>query len=162
MVTSLSKKINMKQNEPVKPESTQLITVETVVDADVEKVWELFTNPKHITNWYFASDDWEAPYAENDLRVGGTFKTTMAAKDGSMGFDFGGTYSLVKPLETIAYTLGDGRKVTTTFTRHAAGTKLVQTFEAEQVNPPDVQKNGWQAILHNFKKYSLSKINLVK
>lgn len=89
-----------------------IITVETTVNAPVEKAWEFWTKPEHITNWSFASEDWHAPRAENDLRAGGKFLTRMEAKDGSFGFDFGGVYDEVKLNEFISYTLGDDRKVT--------------------------------------------------
>ena len=144
----------MKTHENLNSEKTQLITIETIVHADAKTVWEVWSNPTHIKNWAYASDDWEAPYAENDLRVGGIFKTTMAAKDKSMSFDFGGTYTVVKPLETIDYILGDGRNVFTNFSQQADGIKIVQRFEPESTNPHEMQKGGWQAILDNFKKYT--------
>ncbi|MBC5774664.1 SRPBCC family protein [Pontibacter sp. KCTC 32443] len=129
------------------------ITVETTVNAPVSKVWEYWTEPAHITKWNQASDDWHAPYAENDLKTGGKFKTTMAAKDGSMSFDFEGVYTLVKELEALEYTIADGRKVSITFTNKGNETAIVETFEAEDTFPVDMQKSGWQAILDNFKKY---------
>src|SRR5436190_18806807 len=91
------------------------ITVETTVNAPVEKVWKNWNEPKHITQWSYASDDWHTPYAENDLKTGGTFKSTMAAKDGSMSFDFEGVYSNVDKHKEIAYTIADGRKVKVVF-----------------------------------------------
>ncbi len=130
------------------------ITVESTVNAPVEKVWEFWTDSKHITNWYNASDDWHAPYAENDLRKDGNFKTTLAAKDGSFSFDFAGVYTNIEEHKTIEYTLGDERKVTINFTPQGNTTKLVETFEAENTHPVEVQKSGWQAILDNFKKYT--------
>ena len=93
----------------------ETITVESTISAPIEKVWKYWTEPQHITKWSFASDDWHAPFAENDLRVGGTFLTRMEAKDKSFGFDFGGVYDEIKINESISYTLGDGRKVTVTF-----------------------------------------------
>lgn len=131
-----------------------MITIETNLHTPIEKVWEYWTKPEHITHWAFASDAWEAPSAENDLRVGGRFKTTMAAKDGSSSFDFGGTYTEVKPHELIAYTLDDGRKVSTHFIQTETGVQIVQNFEPENENSEETQKNGWQAILDNFKKYA--------
>ncbi len=130
------------------------ITVETTVHAPVEKVWEYWTEPQHITKWSFASDDWHAPNAENDLRVGGKFLTRMEAKDGSFGFDFGGVYDEVRINELISYTLGDGRKVTVTFISQENDTKVIEAFEAEEPIPLSMQKAGWQAFLDNFKKYS--------
>ncbi|OAS14890.1 SRPBCC family protein [Paenibacillus oryzisoli] len=134
----------------------QTITVETTVGAPAEQVWELWTEPQHITKWSFASDEWHAPNAENDLRVGGKFLTRMEAKDGSFGFDFGGIYDDVRLHEYISYTLGDGRKVEITFIRQDNETKVVETFEPETSNPVEMQKAGWQAFLDNFKKYSES------
>ena len=131
-----------------------IITVDTTVQKPVEKVWECWTNPKHITQWSNASDDWHAPKAENDLRAGGNFLTRMEAKDGSFGFDFTGVYDEVKQYELISYTLEDGRKVEITFIDQENGTKIVETFQAENTNSIEMQKAGWQAILDNFKKYS--------
>ena len=132
------------------------ITVETTVNAPVEKVWDAWSEPKHITQWCQASDDWHAPYADNDLRVGGQFKTTMAAKDGSFSFDFGGEYTKVDPSKTIEYTMGDGRKVQVYFTEEKGQSHIVETFEPESMNPVEMQRGGWQAILDNFKKYTES------
>jgi uncharacterized protein YndB with AHSA1/START domain len=131
-----------------------LITIEATVNAPVEKVWKYWTMPEHITQWNNASDDWHTPHAENDLRVGGKFLSRMEAKDGSFGFDFGGVYDDVKTNQLIAYTIGDGRKVTVNFTPNANQTMIVSTFEAEQTNSLEMQKGGWQAILNNFKKYT--------
>lgn len=130
------------------------ITVETTVNAPVEKVWKAWGEPQHITKWCAASDDWHAPKAENDLRAGGTFSTRMEAKDGSFGFDFGGVYDNVKKNELIEYTMGDGRKVQVTFSPSGGQTKIVETFDAESTNPVEMQRGGWQAILDNFKKYT--------
>ncbi|NOU94409.1 polyketide cyclase [Paenibacillus sp. LMG 31456] len=132
----------------------QIITVETTVHAPVEKVWEYWTEPQHITKWSFASNDWHAPNAENDLRVGGKFLTRMEAKDGSFGFDFGGVYDDVRTNEFISYTLGDGRIVTITFISQENDTKIIETFDAESTNSIEMQKAGWQAFLDNFAKYS--------
>lgn len=130
------------------------VTVQAVVQAPVDKVWRYWTEPEHITQWYHPSDDWHAPRAENDLRAGGKFVTRMEAKDGSMGFDYGGEYDEVKPREAIAYTLGDGRKVDISFTAQGDATKVVEIFDAESANPVEFQQAGWQAILDNFKKYA--------
>lgn len=133
------------------------ITVETTINAPIEKIWEYWTKPEHITKWCNASDDWHAPSATNDLRVGGTFTTRMEAKDGSAGFDFGGTYTTVEEFKKIEYTMGgeDGRKVSIEFIPEGEGVKIIETFEAESQNPVDMQKAGWQSILDNFKKYIL-------
>ncbi len=131
-----------------------VITVESTINAPVEKVWELWSKPEHIIKWCSASDDWHTPRAENDLSVGGKFASRMEAKDGSMGFDFGGIYDAVRNNEYIEYTMGDGRKVKINFSAQGNKTKVVESFEAEDTNPVEIQKGGWQAILDNFKKYA--------
>lgn len=128
--------------------------VETTINAPVDKVWEYWTKPEHITRWNNASDDWHTPRAENDLRTGGSFTSRMEAKDGSMGFDFGGVYDEVISNEYIAYTLGDGRKVKINFSVQGKQTKVTESFEAESTNPAEMQQGGWQAILNNFKQYT--------
>jgi uncharacterized protein YndB with AHSA1/START domain len=130
------------------------ITVATTIDAPVESVWEFWTLPEHITQWYQASDDWHAPYAENDLRESGKFKTTMAAKDGSARFDFEGVYTRIEKYKKIEYLITDGRIVEITFSGRGSGTKVIETFETENINPPELQRSGWQAILDNFKKHA--------
>ncbi|PSL25360.1 SRPBCC family protein [Chitinophaga ginsengisoli] len=130
------------------------ITVETTVQAPVAKVWEYWNQPEHIKQWAFASDDWHVPASENDLRTGGKFSTTMAAKDGSFSFDFGGVYTQVKEHKLIEYTLGDERKVSILFSSIGDATKIVETFEAEDTHSVEMQQSGWQAILDNFKKYT--------
>ncbi|MCP3740798.1 SRPBCC family protein [Rossellomorea sp. BNER] len=132
----------------------ETITVETTVHAPVEKVWKYWTEPEHIKRWSNASDDWHAPVAENDLRVGGKFLTRMEAKDESFGFDFAGVYDDVRNHEFISYTMGDGRKVEITFVAQDSDTKVIEIFEAEDTNSIEMQKTGWQSILDNFKKYS--------
>lgn len=131
-----------------------IITVENTINAPVEKVWEFWTKPEHITKWNNASDDWHTPRAENDLQVGGNFVSRMEAKDGSFGFDFGGVYDAVRRNEYIEYTMGDGRKAKVTFSSQGNKTKVVEIFEAEIENSIDMQRGGWQAILDNFKKYT--------
>lgn len=130
------------------------ITVEATVNAPVEKVWKHWNEPRHITKWCAASDDWHAPHAENDLRKDGRFKTTMAAKDGSFSFDFGGVYTKVDPHRSIEYIIDDGRKVSIVFTAQGNATKVTETFEPEGTNPIEMQRGGWQAILDNFKTYT--------
>lgn len=130
------------------------ITVETTVQAPVAKVWDYWNQPEHIKQWAFASDDWHVPASENDLRTGGKFSTTMAAKDGSFSFDFGGVYTQVKEHKLIEYTLGDERKVSILFSSIGDATKIVETFEAEDTHSVEMQQSGWQAILDNFKKYA--------
>ena len=131
-----------------------VITVEATVNAPVEKVWECWGNPQHITQWCNASNDWHAPRSENDLRKGGKFSTRMEAKDGSFGFDFGGQYDEVKTNELITYTMDDGRKVKINFTSLGDTTKVVESFDAEDENPVEMQQGGWQSILDNFRKYT--------
>lgn len=130
-----------------------VITVTTIIRAPIEKVWALWTEPEHITKWAFASDDWEAPAAENNVRTGGKFKTVMAAKDGSAQFDFGGTYTNVIMHKHIEYTMDDGRRVNVQFERVGDNLKVMETFEAESTHSEEQQRVGWQAILDNFKKY---------
>jgi len=130
------------------------ITVETSVKAPVEKVWEYWTKPEHITRWNNASDDWHTPHAENDLRPGGSFIYRMEAKDGSFGFDYGGVYDTITPNKNIAYTIGDGRKVQVVFTPEGDTTRVVETFEAENTHSIEMQRGGWQSILDNFKKHA--------
>jgi uncharacterized protein YndB with AHSA1/START domain len=139
-----------------------MITVATTVKASVEKVWKFWTEPEHITKWNNASDDWHSPSATNDLRNGGHFSYRMEAKDGSFGFDFGGTYDEVKTNELIAYTMGDGRKAKIIFAKQGNATKVSEAFEAETENSIELQRGGWQAILDNFKKYTESIINSPK
>jgi uncharacterized protein YndB with AHSA1/START domain len=129
------------------------ILVETTILAPVEVVWQYFTDPEHIVYWNNASSDWHTPKAENDLQVGGKFSYTMAAKDGSFSFDFWGIYNAIKENQFLQYTLGDGRKVTVEFISIGDDSKIIETFEPETENTIELQKNGWQAILDNFKKY---------
>ncbi|WP_148359010.1 SRPBCC family protein [Peribacillus simplex] len=129
------------------------VTVETTIQAPIEKVWKYWTEPDHITKWNNPSDDWHTPFAENALRPGGKFVSRMEAKDGSAGFDFGGIYDEVKLNEVISYTMGDGRKVKITFKEQENEIEVIETFDAETTHPIEFQKQGWQAILNNFKKY---------
>lgn len=134
--------------------NTTPITVETVVNAPVAKVWHCWTTPACIMQWNSAQDDWHTPKATNDLREGGTFTARMEAKDGSMGFDFGGTYTTVVDHREIAYTMEDGRKVQIVFDEKDGKTHIAETFDAESENSPEMQRAGWQSILDNFKKYT--------
>jgi uncharacterized protein YndB with AHSA1/START domain len=133
-----------------------VITIETTIDAPVAKVWDYWSTPAHIIKWNSPSDDWHTPRAENDLREGGKFSSRMEARDGSMGFDFAGVYDTVKKHEVIAYTLGDGRKVRVDFSQEGGKTKVVEAFEAENINSIEMQRGGWQAILDNFRQYTES------
>lgn len=138
----------------MEPAAHTRISVETVVHADIEKTWLLWTTPGHIMKWNNASADWHTPKAENDLRTGGSFSYRMEAKDGSFGFDFNGIYDEVKPHEWICYTMEDGRKVEISFKSYGGKTDITEIFDAENENPIELQRDGWQAILDNFKKYA--------
>ncbi len=130
------------------------IKIEIIVRGDIEKVWDYWNNPDHITKWAFASEDWESPYAENDLKEGGKFLTRMSAKDGSTTFDLIGTYNNVIPRTKIESTLYDGRTVSVDFEKvDGDSVKIVQEFEMENENGEELQRSGWQAILDNFKKH---------
>jgi uncharacterized protein YndB with AHSA1/START domain len=129
------------------------ITIAASINAPVEKVWAKFTDPEAIMQWNNASDDWHTPNAINDLRVGGKFVYTMAARDGSFSFDFGGEYDNVIENQLIEYTIGDGRKVSVIFSGKDDETHIEEIFEAETENPVEMQQQGWQAILNNFKAY---------
>lgn len=133
---------------------TTKVTIQAVIQAPVDKVWRFYNEPEHMTKWSFASEDWHAPRAQNDLRVGGKFVTRMEAKDGSMGFDFGGTYDIVEQHKAISYMMEDGRRVDTTFADHGDTTEVVSVFDAESTHPVELQQAGWQAILNNFKSYT--------
>lgn len=130
-----------------------MITVQTKVQAPLDKIWSFWTVPEHITKWNSASEDWHTPYAENDLKVGGKFKYTMASKDGTMSFDFIGTYSVIQDKRTIAYTIEDGREVIIVFEQQEDGVIIRESFDPELENPKELQQQAWQAILDNFKKY---------
>ncbi|KAA2239564.1 polyketide cyclase [Chitinophaga agrisoli] len=134
-------------------ENQSPITIQATINAPVEKVWQYWSLPEHITKWNQASDDWHTPTATNDLRTGGTFSSRMEAKDGSWGFDFGGTYTNVQDHQLIAYTMGDGRTVNVTFTGNGDTTEVVETFDPEATHSREMQQSGWQAILDNFRKY---------
>jgi uncharacterized protein YndB with AHSA1/START domain len=133
--------------------ANKLITVETNIQAPVEKVWNCWTDPKHIILWNNASDDWHTTKAENDLREGGRFFSRMEAKDGSLGFDFMGKYNMVRQNVLIVYTMDDGREVRVSFVSSGNVTTVKETFEAEQENSIEMQRAGWQSILTNFKNY---------
>ena len=130
-----------------------IIKVEALVDVPVEKAWACWTGPEHITQWNNASDNWHTPWAKNDLVPGGRFVSRMEAKDGSFGFDFGGVYDEVVVNKKIAYTMDDNRKVTVNFSESGTDTRIIEEFEAEDQHSAELQQQGWQAILDNFKKY---------
>jgi uncharacterized protein YndB with AHSA1/START domain len=131
------------------------IVIEVVIDRPVSSVWVAWTQPEHIVQWNFASDEWACPQAENDLRNGGSFSYRMAAKDGSVSFDFGGVHSKVIEHQQIESTLGDGRLMRVSFEELSGGkTRLVEAFEPEGTNPLELQRMGWSAILENFRKHA--------
>ncbi len=130
------------------------ITIDITILSPIQKVWEYYNNPEHIIQWNFAHESWHCPSAENDLRTGGKLKTRMEAKDGSFGFDFEGTYDNIVACEKIRYHLEDGRKVEVLFHEvDATTTKIEITFDPEKQNLPEMQREGWYAILNNFHKY---------
>lgn len=133
--------------------TTKTIRIEADIQAPIDKVWNYWTSPEHICRWNNASDDWHTPRAEVDLRPGGKFLSRMEAKDGSFGFDFWGIYDEVAEHTHLAYTLGDKRKVRVLFDSDGTHTLVVEEFEPENQNSEDLQRNGWQAILNNFKAY---------
>lgn len=128
------------------------ISVETTVNAPPADVWSAYTTPADIVQWNAASDDWHTTRATVDLRVGGEFSSRMEAKDGSFGFDFAGIYTAVVPHERLEYAFGD-RAASVDFVPHAGAVTVRVTFDAEAENPVDMQRDGWQAILENLKRY---------
>ena len=137
----------------MKTDNPAPITIEATVNAPVEKVWKLWNDPLHIKQWSAASEDWHTPRSAIDLRIGGRFASTMAAKDGSMAFEFGGIYTNIKEHRLIEQKLDDERKVKVEFKPDGGKTKVVEAFDAESTNPVEMQRAGWQAILDNFKKH---------
>lgn len=133
--------------------SSSKIVVHAIVKADVSKVWDYYTKPEHIVNWNFADPSWHCPGAENDLRVGGTYMARMEARDGSFGFDFEATYLEVVEGKSFTYEFG-GRNASVQFKESVDQTEVVVTFDPETENPVEMQKDGWQAILNNFKSYT--------
>jgi uncharacterized protein YndB with AHSA1/START domain len=131
----------------------RMITVQVTVNVPVEKAWMVWNEPEHITKWCTGSPDWHTPHAENDLRIGGRLFSRMEAKDGSAGFDFVATYTDIVNHKTIAYTMEDERNVKITFSNDGKTTTLVETFDAENENPIELQREGWQTILNNFKAH---------
>lgn len=129
------------------------IKINASVSADSQKVWDYYTLPEHIINWNFASDDWQCPKASNDLRVGGKYSARMEAKDGSFGFEFEAIYNDIVSGESFIYTMLDGRQVNVNLNSRDNHTDITITFDAETQNSLELQRNGWQAILNNFKKY---------
>jgi uncharacterized protein YndB with AHSA1/START domain len=129
------------------------ISIHASVSADKQKAWDYYTRPEHITKWNYASDDWFCPEASNDMRVGGKYVARMASKDGTIGFDFEAVYNDITG-EGFLYTMPDGRQVNVHFEQVADNTNVTVTFDAEAINPIELQREGWQAILNHFKVYT--------
>lgn len=132
------------------------ITIHATVSADAKKVWDCYTLPEHITQWNFADPSWRCPSASNDMKVGGKYTARMEAKDGSFGFDFEATYDEIVEGEKFVYTMPDGREAAVHFNKIGEETEVTVTFDPETENPVERQRDGWQAILNNFKKYTES------
>lgn len=128
------------------------ITVEAFVRAPLASVWRAWTTPADIVRWNAASDDWHTTEAEVDLRVGGRFRSRMEARDGSEGFDFEGTYTRVEPMTHLEAEFFD-RRMSVTFTEVDGGVVVREAFDAEQENPVELQRAGWQAILDRFARH---------
>ncbi|HEY0674180.1 MAG TPA: SRPBCC family protein [Longimicrobiales bacterium] len=129
------------------------ITIDTVVKAPLQQVWDAWSNPADIKQWNTAQADWHTTKSAVDLREGGTFSSRMEAKDGSSAFDFEGTYTRVVPHKSIEFRMSDGREVQVGFAERADGVVVTETFETENENPPELQRQGWQAILDNFRRH---------
>ena len=136
--------------------SSKTVTIETVVSASLDKVWEVWTSHRHIVKWNHASEDWHTTHATNDLKVGGKFNYRMEAKNGKVGFDFWGFYDEIQLHQIIRSTLGDDRKMEVRFFQEGPKIRVVETFEIEDENSEELQRKGWQAILDNFKSYTES------
>lgn len=135
------------------------ITVETLIKATPGKARDAWSNPADIAHWNFAQEDWHTTSCSVDLREGGRFLSRMEAKDGSVGFDFEGTYTRVVPDQVIEYRMTDGREVKVEFSERAGGVLVQETFDAESENSAELQRTGWQAILDNFRRYVEAKVD---
>jgi uncharacterized protein YndB with AHSA1/START domain len=129
------------------------ITIETLVNSDIDRVWNAWNNPDDIKQWNTAQEDWHTTESTVDLREGGSFTSRMEAKDGSVGFDFGGMYTRVEPNRAVAFRMSDGREVEVEFIEDKDGVLVKETFDAETENSPEMQRQGWQAILDNFGRH---------
>lgn len=129
------------------------IKVTTIINAEMDQVWRAWTTPDDINLWNAASDDWHNPKSRLDLKPGGTFSYRMEARDGSMGFDFEGTYTKVIEKNLIEYFMADGREVSVQFIQLEGGVRVIEEFDAETENEPELQRQGWQSILDNFKRH---------
>jgi uncharacterized protein YndB with AHSA1/START domain len=143
--------------QPLANSMSELITIQTTVAVSPQKAWKYWTTPEHITKWNFASPDWECVDAKSDLYPGGKFSSRMQAKDGSGGFEFGGLYTSIDEYEKLAFEMDDGRRVEVLFESNDGNTTTItESFQPETENPTDFQRQGWQAILDNFKNYAKS------
>ncbi|MFN5459947.1 MAG: SRPBCC domain-containing protein [Bacteroidota bacterium] len=133
--------------------SPEKIIVRAVVKAEKQKVWNYYTLPEHITKWNFADPSWHCPAATNDMKIGGKFFARMEAKDGSFGFDYIAIYTEINDGSDFAYEFAE-RKVNVSFVDLNGQTEVIITFDPETENSIELQKNGWQAILNNFKNYT--------
>lgn len=130
------------------------ITIQTTIAATIEKTWHFFSHPEHIQRWNAASEDWHCPKATNDLQIGGKFTYTMASKNGEFSFDFSGIYTKIVFQKTIEYAIEDGRKVAVFMEEIDGYTTVTEIFEPENLHPLEMQQQGWQSILDNFKKHT--------
>jgi uncharacterized protein YndB with AHSA1/START domain len=135
----------------------EMITVEAIIEAPINKVWDLWTRPENVQHWNFASPDWHCPRATSDFMIGGEFHYIMAAKDGSVDFDFCGTFTKILDQSFIEIFLEDGRELNIQFESEGEHTRIIETFEPEEVNSMELQKQGWQSILNQFKFYAEGK-----
>ncbi|MFN5705487.1 MAG: SRPBCC domain-containing protein [bacterium] len=133
------------------------ITIQASINADINTVWNKYTDPNQIIHWNFASDDWCCPSASNNLKVGGKYIARMEAKDGSFGFDFEAFYDEIEPLSKLKYSFSDAREIEIYFESKNDSTDIKIIFDAENENPLDMQREGWQAILNNFKSHAEKK-----
>jgi uncharacterized protein YndB with AHSA1/START domain len=138
----------------MEPKIRVIITVQSTINTTVTRAWKCWTSPDDIVNWNVPSELWHTSWAKNELRPGGRFIYRMETWDGSSGFDFEGTYDHVVYCKQITFTIGDGRKVLVTFSGKGSRTEVTEVFETESTNPVDAQREGWQNILDNFKKYA--------
>jgi len=131
------------------------ITVSAMVNAEKSIVWDCYTNPKHIVNWNFADPSWHCPHAENDMTIGGKYVARMEARDGSFGFDFEANYTKIDMGHSYSYGFGD-RFCDVSFIENDGATEITVSFDPETEHPVEMQQQGWQAILNNFKSYTES------
>lgn len=133
--------------------TNEKITIKAIVYSDKQKAWRYYTMPEHITKWNFAHPSWHCPFSSNELKIGGKYVARMEAKDGSIGFDFEAVYTEIADGEYFTYEFG-GRTANVSFRESGGITEVCVTFDPENENPIELQKNGWQSILDNFKKYT--------